>query len=117
MQYNTASREIREKEFGPIPFKLSRNRVTEEDAAVTFLNKEHAILNTPNKITAKDFEDWVQERGLYFADDWDPKYDALRAGHDKGEEAQTDALIVCKQGKGKFVYAGISFFRGLTDGV
>ncbi|MEX1001392.1 MAG: PIG-L family deacetylase [Crocinitomicaceae bacterium] len=117
MQYNTASRSQSDQTFGPLPFELSRNRVTEEDATVTFLAPDHPILNAPNKITAADFEGWVQERGLYFADNWDSAYLPLFSWHDKGEEPQKGALIVAKYGKGQFVYTGISFFRELPNGV
>jgi len=117
MQYNTASRSIKGKKFGPYPFELSRNRVTEEDAEVTFLDPEHQIMNTPNKITKSDFDHWVQERGLYFANNWDEQYTPLFSWADEGEEPQTGALIVAKYGKGQFVYSGISFFRELPDGV
>lgn len=117
MQYNTASRSKKGQQFGPVPFELSRNRVTEEDAEVTFLEPKHQIMNSPNKITKADFENWVQERGLYFADNWDEKYTPLFSWADKGEDPQTGALIVTKYGKGQFVYTGISFFRELPNGV
>lgn len=118
MQYNTASRSHLDTKFGgPLPFELSRNRVTEENAKVTFLVPEHAIMNTPNKITQADFEHWVQERGLYFAHNWNPSYQALFSWHDVGEEAQLGALIVAEHGKGQFIYTGISFFRQLPNGV
>ena len=117
MQYNTASRAIRDNNFGPIPFKLSRNRVTEEDAEVTFLAKDHPIMNEPNKISENDFEDWVQERGLYFAGEWDENYTPLFSWADKGEEPVLGSLIVSQYGKGQFVYTGISFFRELPKGV
>ncbi|MCO4813516.1 MAG: PIG-L family deacetylase [Flavobacteriales bacterium] len=117
MQYNTASRSIKGKEFGPYPFELSRNRVTEEDAEVTFLAPDHQIMNTPNKITKSDFDHWVQERGLYFADNWNKEFTPLFSWADEGEEAQKGALIVAKYGKGQFVYSGISFFRELPNGV
>ncbi|MBD3636632.1 MAG: PIG-L family deacetylase [Crocinitomicaceae bacterium] len=117
MQYNTASRSIRDEEFGPAPFKLSRNRVTEEDAEVVFLEKDHPILNLPNKITNRDFDGWVQERGLYFAGEWSDAYTPILSWHDQGEEPVDGALIVMKHGKGQFVYTGISFFRELPKGV
>ena len=117
MQYNTAYRSLEGKQFGPYPFELSRNRVTEEDAEVTFLEPEHQIMNSPNKITQTDFENWVQERGLYFANNWDEEYTPLFSWADQGEDAQTGALIVAKYGKGQFVYSGISFFRELPNGV
>lgn len=117
MQYNTASRNADENKYSSIPFEISRNRVTEEDASVTFLAPEHPILNTPNRINVADFNDWVQERGLYFAANWDDRFTPLFSWHDKGEEPQTGALIVAKYGKGQFVYTGISFFRELPNGV
>jgi len=116
IQYNTAHR-LKTKEFAPHPITLSRDRVTEEDAEVTFLKPEHPVLNSPNKITQKDFEGWVQERGLYFPNQWDEKYDAILSWHDKGEEAKEGSLLVTKYGKGYFVYTGISFFRETPAGV
>ena len=118
MQYNTASRSAdNRKTYGPYPFELSRNRVTEEDAEVTFLAPKHQIMTSPNVITQADFDNWVQERGLYFANNWDENYAPLFSWADKGEEPQTGALIVAKYGKGQFVYSGISFFRELPNGV
>lgn len=118
MQYNTASRSETAKKFGgEIPFELSSKRVTEEDAEVTFLHPDHPILNSPNQLTKKDFEDWVQERGLYFAANWDEQYQALFAWNDSGEEPLHGALITANYGRGRFVYTGISFFRELPEGV
>lgn len=118
MQYNTVSRSNLDAKFGgPLPFELSKNRVTEEDAEVTFLVPEHPIMNYPNKITQKDFENWVQERGLYFANNWDKAYQPLFSWHDTNEEPQLGALIAAKYGKGQFIYTGISFFRELPNGV
>jgi hypothetical protein len=117
MQYNTAWRSMQDLAFGPKPFKLSRNRVTEEDAEVTFELPKHKVLNSPNKITTKDFDNWVQERGLYFAGEWDDTYEAPLSWHDIDEEPQKGALIICPYGKGQFVYTGISFFRELPKGV
>ncbi len=117
MQYNTASRGGNDETYGPLPFKLSRDRVTEEDAAVTFLAPEHPIMNHPNKLTQADFNDWVQERGLYFAQDWDKAYTPLFAWHDSGEDDVKGGLIVANYGKGQFIYTGISFFRELPNGV
>jgi len=117
MQYNTAGRSASGKTFGPIPFELSRKRVTEEDSKVTFLAPDHQIMNRPNKITQVDFNNWVQERGLYFADNWDEAYTPLFSWNDNGEDPVEGALIVAKHGKGQFVYTGISFFRELPNGV
>lgn len=117
MQYNTASRALSEMEFGPQPFSLSRNRVTEEDAEVNFELPKHRVLNSPNEITKTDFENWVQERGLYFAGKWHEDYETPLSWHDTGEEAQKGALIICRHEKGQFIYTGISFFRELPKGV
>jgi LmbE family N-acetylglucosaminyl deacetylase len=118
MQYITASRSELDNKFGgPLPFEISRNRVTEEDAAVTFLEPDHSLLHFPNKITAQDFDFWVQERGLYFANNWDSNYLPLLAWADREEEPKNGALIVAKHGKGQFIYTGISFFRLLPNGV
>ena len=117
MQYNTRHR-LKTDNFAPYPLKLSKDRVTEEAAEVTFLKPEHEVLNSPNKITKADFEGWVQERGLYFPNEWDKeKYDAILSWHDKEEEAKDGSLLVAKYGKGYYVYTGISFFRELPASV
>lgn len=116
MQYNTSHR-LKTDAFAPYPIKLSRDRVTEEDAEVTFLKPKHSVLNIPNKITKADFEGWVQERGLYFPGEWDDKYDAILSWHDKNETAKDGSLLVAKYGKGYYVYTGISFFRELPAAV
>ncbi|MBC8054143.1 MAG: PIG-L family deacetylase [Sphingobacteriaceae bacterium] len=103
--------------IGPYPFKLSRDRVSEETAEVGFVNPEHRILNYPNKITEKDFEGWVQERGLYFTSEADPAYSQILSMNDTGEKANTGSLLVSDFGKGKFVYTSLSFFRQLPAGV
>lgn len=117
MQYNTASRSFKTGDFGPKPFDITRNRVTEEDAEVKFVNPKHPLLNSPNQITKADFENWVQERGLYFADNWDDSYTPLFSWSDKGEEDVNGSIIIAKHGKGQFIYTGISFFRELPNGV
>ena len=116
IQYNTRHR-VKTDKFSPYPMKLSRDRVTEEDAKVTFLLPDHPILNTPNKITNADFDGWVQERGLYFPNEWDEKYAAILSWHDVGEDAKEGSLLAAEYGKGHFIYTGISFFRELPAGV
>lgn len=103
--------------IGPYPFKISRDRVTEEDAKVDFLDKDHAVLNYPNKITSKDFEGWVQERGLYFIGSSDPKYKRILSMNDAGESPKDGSLLVTEYGKGRFVYTSLAFFRELPAGV
>jgi hypothetical protein len=104
-------------EIGPYPFKLSRTRVTVEEAPVKFLKPEHLLLNSPNQITAKDFDGWVQERGLYFAESWDANYEAVLASEDPGEGLKEGGLLVAKFGKGTFIFTGYAFFRQLPAGV
>ncbi|MEO0553087.1 MAG: PIG-L family deacetylase [Bacteroidota bacterium] len=115
-QYNTSFR-LKTNDFSPYPIKLSRARVAEEDAQVKILKPEHELLNVPNKITEKDFEGWVQERGLYFPGEWDEKYEALLSSHDEGEEDRNGGLLVAKYGKGYYIYNGYSMFRELPAGV
>ncbi|WP_234734025.1 PIG-L family deacetylase [Tellurirhabdus bombi] len=103
--------------MGPYPFKIDRDRVTEEDAKMTFLNPQHPLLNTPNKITQNDFTGWVQERGLYFAVDWDKAYEPVFSANDTGEAPKQGSLIYAKYGKGHFMYTGLVFFRELPAGV
>lgn len=116
IQYNT-NRGLKSDQLGPIDFKLSRKRVTEEDAPPTILNESHVVLNSPNKIRMLDFEDWVQERGLYFAESWDDQYSPILEWNDKGESPQQGSLLVGDYGKGHVVFTGISFFRQLPAGV
>ena len=116
VQYNVNTG-LKSQEIGPYPFKVVNKRVTEEDAKVTFLAPAHAALNYPNKITAKDFEGWVQERGIYFASEIDPRYTTILSMNDTGETASDGALLIANYGKGKFVYTSLVFFRELPAGV
>jgi LmbE family N-acetylglucosaminyl deacetylase len=116
MQYNT-SHDLEAETFSPYELKLSRDRVTQEDAEVRFLKPDHIVLNSPNKITTSDFNGWVQERGLYFPNQWDPKFDAVLSMNDPGEKPRDGSLLVAKYGSGYFVYTGLSFFRELPEGV
>ncbi|MBC7828402.1 MAG: PIG-L family deacetylase [Chitinophagaceae bacterium] len=103
--------------IGPYPFSISRNRVTEEKAKINFLNPSHIVLNYPNRITDADFDNWIQERGIYFAADLDPKYETILSMKDTGEQEQKGSLIIAEYGRGKFVYTGLVFFRQLPAGV
>ncbi|MEL7001879.1 MAG: PIG-L family deacetylase [Bacteroidota bacterium] len=116
VQYNT-NRRLKTNKFSPYNIKLSRDRVTDENAKVTILKPEHPVLNTPNKITEEDFEGWVQERGLYFPNEWDNKYEAILSSHDEGEDDRNGGLLVAKYGKGHYIYTGYSWFRELPAGV
>jgi hypothetical protein len=116
VQYNTTG-DLETEKFSPYPLTLSRDRVTEEDSEVRLINPAHPLLNTPNKITQKDFEGWVQERGLYYPNKWDPSFEALLSMNDKGEKPRDGSLLVSKYGEGYYVYTGLSFFRELPEGV
>lgn len=117
VQYNTY--QILDREFGPFPFSINRphDRVTVEDAPVTFLEALHPVLVMPNRIGPEDFEGWVQERGLYFLGDFDERYTPILASNDPGEEAKTGGLVVAEFGDGYYVYTGYAFFRQLPAGV
>ena len=103
--------------MGPYPFMISRDRVSQEDAEVRILNPAHPVLNKPNKITDADFEGWVQERGLYFADKYQDHYEAIFSMNDTNESPKEGSLIIAKQGKGNYIFTGLSFFRELPAGV
>jgi LmbE family N-acetylglucosaminyl deacetylase len=117
-QYNTSNfiSNVKSK-IGPYPFSISRTRVTDETAKVNFLLPDHPALNYPNKITANDFEGWVQERSVYHADKIDSNYQRIISMNDAGENADDGSLIIANYGKGKFVYTGLVFFRELPAGV
>ena len=115
MQYNT-TQDMALQDFGIYPFSISGKRVTEEDAAVKFLIPNHKLLNYPNKITASDFSGWVQERGAYFPDKWDNKYETLFEMNDTGEEPLKGSTLYAKYGKGNFIYSPLAFFRQLPAG-
>ncbi|MBT8321330.1 MAG: hypothetical protein KJO90_06635 [Eudoraea sp.] len=118
LQYNTAGRRDRPfTQLAPYPLKLSRDRVTDENSEVNFLAASHPVLNFPNPITKKDFEGWVQERGLYFPDEWDERFTPVLSMNDEGESAKSGSLLVTSYGKGHYIYTGLSFFRELPAGV
>jgi LmbE family N-acetylglucosaminyl deacetylase len=116
-QYNNF-RDLVTPDLGPYPFRVGPGRVTDENAAVTFLEPGNAAFHYPNEITQRDFEGWNQERGLYYVDDnMDARYSALLGMQDPGESFQKGSLIVGGYGKGKFVYTSLAFFRQLPQGV
>ncbi|MBL86378.1 MAG: LmbE family protein [Winogradskyella sp.] len=116
VQYNT-NRRLKVDDLAPYHLQLSRDRVTDENATVTILNPNHSILNFPNKITTQDFEGWVQERGLYFPNEWSEEFTPLLSMNDKGESPKEGSLLVAKYGKGNYIYTGLSFFREFPAGV
>ena len=115
-QYNTLDH-LHEGWLAPFQLRLSRDRVTDEHAPVTILAPDHPALTTPNRITAADFEGWVQERGLYFPAQWDTRFTTILASGDPGETPLTSGVLVARHGKGYFVYTSLAWFRQLPDGV
>lgn len=115
-QYNLSDK-LKSAQIAPYDLHISRDRVTDEKATVTFVDPENPVLNVPNKITSADFDGWVQERGLYFPDRWDEHFKAIFECHDPNEKPTRGALLVAQFGKGHFVYTGLSFFRQLPAGV
>lgn len=120
VQYNVAEGGANSnvlEHIGPYPIRTSRERVTEEDAPVTFPNPDLKLLHAPNEITQADFEGWVQERGLYFADQWDERYQPVLASHDRGEEPLQGGMLYAPYGKGAYIFSAYDWFRELPAGV
>lgn len=116
IQYNT-SRDLVTQQITPFDISISRNRITDENSPVDFLDPDHPILRTPNKINLSDFEGWVQERGLYFPDSWDNRFVPILEMNDPGETSLLGSLLVSDYYEGKIIYTGLSFFRELPAGV
>ncbi|MCZ6694486.1 MAG: LmbE family protein, partial [Bacteroidetes bacterium] len=117
VQYNTNFRLVTE-EIAPYELKISRDRVSVEEAEVRILKPDHVVMNKPNKITEADFDEWVQERGLYFPNEWDEdNFVPILSSNDPGEEPKDGGLLVAKYGKGYYIYTGYSWFRELPAGV
>lgn len=117
VQYNKYA--FNRNQYGPYPFQIHRphDRVTREDAPVDILVPDHPVFNRPNRITDADFEGWVQERGLYFQGEWDPRYTPLMASRDPGEPPRGGGLLEARYGKGRYIYTGYAWFRQLPAGV
>lgn len=116
VQYNNPNG-LATPNIGPFPFRPVNQRVTDENAAVTFLDPTNPVLNYPNKVTQADFEGWIQERGLYFVSNIDPRYKTILQMNDPGEQPNPGSLIVGDYGKGRFIYTSLAFFRELPAGV
>lgn len=116
IQYNT-NRSLKVDKFKPLNFQISRGRVVDENAEMRILEPEHSVLNQPNKISDQDFDNWVQERGLYFADQWDENLTPIFSINDINESPKKGSLLTGKYKKGRMTYTGISFFRQLPANV
>ncbi|MEB8328824.1 PIG-L family deacetylase [Flavobacteriaceae bacterium KMM 6897] len=118
IQYNTSGRKGLDFEnLAPYPLTISRDRVTDENSQVTILATNHPLVNIPNQITKNDFNGWVQERGLYFPNEWGKEFTPILSMQDKGEDPTMGSLLVAPYGKGNYIYTGLSFFRELPEGV
>jgi len=117
VQYNTGVADFNNGKFTPYPADLSRARVSVEEAPVEILAPQDSVFLSPNTITARDFDGWIQERGLYFMNKWDDHFTPLLACHDPGEDAQKGGLLRAQYGKGTYIYTGYAFFRQLPAGV
>jgi hypothetical protein len=116
LQYNTSSR-LKTENFSPYPLALSRLRVADKHAPVTILAPDHPVVNEPNVILPEDFDNWVQERGLYFPEKWNEAFTPILSSHDPGETPLDGGLLVAKYGRGYYIYTGYSWFRELPAGV
>ena len=120
VQYNTPLSRGPQSPFPYAPYPLSNSaseRITDEDAPITILEPQNPVLTTPNKIGPSDFDGWIQERGLYFMTQWDPRYIALFSGHDAGERPARGGMLIARYGKGYYLYTAYAWFRELPAGV
>jgi len=117
VQYNSGVGDFNSGKFTPYPAQASRARVSVEEAPVQILAPDDGIFHYPNEITAKDFDSWVQERGLYFMESWDSNFKPLLACNDPGEPLQKGGLLRAQYGKGTYIFTGYAFFRQLPAGV
>jgi LmbE family N-acetylglucosaminyl deacetylase len=117
VQYNAGVSDFNSGRFTPYPAQLSRARVSVEEAPVQILAADDPVFHAPNEISERDFAEWVQERGLYFMDQWDDHFRPLLACNDPGEAPQKGGLLRAQYGKGTYIYTGYAFFRQLPAGV
>ena len=103
--------------IGPYPITISHDRVSVEEAPVQFPDPQHPLLLGPNRITGHDFDGWIQERGLYFASAWDPRYQPVLESHDPGEKPLAGGTLYTRYGKGVYIFSAYSWFRELPAGV
>jgi len=117
VQYNASTGDFNSGHFTPFPAQLSRARVSVEEAPVEILAPGDSVFHDPNTITPRDFDGWVQERGLYFMDQWDSNFKPLLSSHDPGESPLKGGLLRAQYGKGTYIFTGYAFFRQLPAGV
>jgi len=104
-------------QLAPYKLLLSNERVTDENAPITFIEPDHPLLNVPNKMGQDDFKDWIQERGLYYPREWDPQFHALVQSNDPGEAPLKGGLLVADYGRGHYIYTSMVWYRELRGGV
>jgi hypothetical protein len=117
VQYNQQLTQFNDGKYTPYPAQESHDRVTVEESPVQILAPQDGVFHYPNHITSKDFDGWVQERGLYFMDSWDSHFQPLLASQDPGESPLKGGLLLAHYGKGIYIYNAYSFFRELPTGV
>ena len=117
VQYNVLDNTLAGVSLGPYPITIGRERVTVEESPLAFPDPASPLLTTPNPITARDFDGWVQERGLYFATQWDPRYHTVMETGDPGEKPLAGGELWTRYGKGVYVFTAFSWFRELPAGV
>ena len=104
-------------QLAPYKLILGNERITDETAPITFIEPEHPLLNSPNKMGQEDFANWIQERGLYYPKDWDPQFHALLQSNDPGEAPLKGGLLVADYGRGHYIYTSMVWYRELRGGV
>jgi hypothetical protein len=117
VQYNQSVGIFNQGHYTPYPATLSNARVSVEEQPVEVLAPQESLFSYPNRITNRDFDGWVQERGLYFMSEWDPHFTPLLSSNDPGEPPQKGGLLLAHYGKGTYIYSGYAFFRQLPAGV
>ncbi|MBV9075553.1 MAG: hypothetical protein JOZ10_18175 [Acidobacteria bacterium] len=116
VQYNTLEYD---HDYGPYPYKMGSNpeEVTDEHSKVEILDPANPVFSWPNRITQKDFDGWMEERGSKFLQSWDGHYQPLLETHDAGQEPQKGGLVYARYGKGVYIYNAYAFYRQLPEGV
>lgn len=104
-------------QLAPYKLILGNERITDENAPITFLEPQHPLLNSPNKMGQEDFANWIQERGLYYPKEWDPQFHALLQSNDPGEAPLKGGLLVADYGRGRYIYTSMVWYRELRAGV